>query len=173
MPEQALNPIAKELNDRLAKAAPEVLAMLSPLGRRLYFPRGILTQSAEAKEKGHRFNATIGIATEKGAAMYLPSVLAPISGISSNDAVNYAPAPGKPSLRAKWKEKQLAENPSQRGKAFGLPIVTSALTHGLSIVGDLFVAEGDPILLPDKLWGNYRLTYEVRLGARIVTFPFS
>jgi aspartate/methionine/tyrosine aminotransferase len=172
MPEQALNPIAKELNDRLAKAAPEVLAMLSPLGRRLYFPRGILTQSAEAKEKGHRFNATIGIATEKGAAMYLPSVLAPISGISSNDAVNYAPAPGKPSLRAKWKEKQLAENPSQRGKAFGLPIVTSALTHGLSIVGDLFVAEGDPILLPDKLWGNYRLTYEVRLGARIVTFPF-
>ena len=60
MPEQALNPIAKELNDRLAKAAPEVLAMLSPLGRRLYFPRGILTQSAEAKEKGHRFNATIG-----------------------------------------------------------------------------------------------------------------
>jgi aspartate/methionine/tyrosine aminotransferase len=172
MPEQALNPIAKELNDRLAKAAPEVLAMLSPLGRRLYFPRGILTQSAEAKEKAHRFNATIGIATEKGAAMFLPSVLAPVGGISSNDAVNYAPAPGKPSLRAKWKEKQLAENPSQRGKAFGLPIVTSALTHGLAIVGDLFVGEGDVILLPDKLWGNYRLTYEVRLGARVATFPF-
>ena len=38
----------------------------------------------------------------------------------------------------------LAENPSQRGKAFGLPIVTSAITHGLALVGDLFVAEGDP-----------------------------
>ena len=28
------------------------------------------------------------------------------------------------------------------------------------------------IVLPDKLWGNYRLTYEVRLGARILTHPF-
>jgi aspartate/methionine/tyrosine aminotransferase len=66
----------------------------------------------------------------------------------------------------------LEENPSLRGKAFGLPIVTSALTHGLAVIGDLFVAEGDAIVLPDKLWGNYRLTYEVRLGARIETFPF-
>ena len=73
-PSSLLNPIAQELNARLEAAAPEVLAMLSPLGRRLYFPRGILTQSAEAKEKAHRFNATIGIATENGAAMHLPSV---------------------------------------------------------------------------------------------------
>ena len=80
--------------------------------------------------------------------------------------------PGRQSLRERWREKQLAENPSQRGKAVGLPIVTSALTHGLAIVGDLFVEAGDVILLPDKLWGNYRLTYEVRLGAQIVTFPF-
>jgi len=28
------------------------------------------------------------------------------------------------------------------------------------------------VLLPDMLWGNYRLTYEVRLGARIATYPF-
>jgi aspartate/methionine/tyrosine aminotransferase len=50
--------------------------------------------------------------------------------------------------------------------------VTSAITHGLALVGDLFVDPGDCILLPDKLWGNYRLTYEVRLGAKIATFPF-
>jgi aspartate/methionine/tyrosine aminotransferase len=170
--EQPLNPIAKELNARLEAAAPEVLAMLSPLGRRLYFPRGILTQSAEAKEKAHRFNATIGIATEHGAAMHLPSVMQHISGIAPDDVVNYAPAPGRPGLRKRWREKLLEENPSLRGKAFGLPIVTSALTHGLALVGDLFVEAGDVILLPDKLWGNYRLTYEVRLGARVVTFPF-
>lgn len=170
--EQPLNPIACELNERLAQAAPEVLAMLSSLGRRLYFPRGILTQSAEAKEKGHRFNATLGIATEAGHAMYLPSMMAPVSGISSDDAVSYAPAAGRTILRQRWREKQLAENPSQRGKAFGLPIVTSALTHGLALVGDLFVEPGDVILLPDKMWGNYRLTYEVRLGARIASFPF-
>ena len=37
---------------------------VSERGKRLYFPKGILTQSAEAKAKGKRFNATIGIATE-------------------------------------------------------------------------------------------------------------
>ncbi len=172
LPEQTLNPLARELNEKLAGAAPEILAMLSPLGRRLYFPKGILSQSAEAKRKAHRFNATIGIATEKGQAMHLASVQSQLAGISPDDAFTYAAASGRQSLRERWREKQLEENPSQRGKAVGLPIVTSALTHGLSIVGDLFVAPGDVILLPDQLWGNYRLTYEVRLGARIVTYPF-
>jgi aspartate/methionine/tyrosine aminotransferase len=171
-PEQALNPLARELNEKLAESAPEILAMLSSLGRRLYFPKGILSQSAEAKQKAHRFNATIGIATEKGRAMHLASVQAQLNGISPDDAFTYAPASGRQSLRERWREKQLEENPSQRGKAVGLPIVTSALTHGLAIVGDLFVEPGDVILLPDQLWGNYRLTYEVRLGAKIVTYPF-
>jgi aspartate/methionine/tyrosine aminotransferase len=169
---QPLSPIARELEARLEAAAPEVLAMLSPLGRRLYFPKGILTQSAEAREKGKRFNATIGIATEGGHAMHLPSIQRHLHGIAPDDAVDYAPAAGRPSLRMRWREKMLEENPSLRGKAFGVPIVTSALTHGLSVVGDLFVAAGDPVVIPDKLWGNYRLTYEVRLGARIATFPF-
>jgi aspartate/methionine/tyrosine aminotransferase len=104
--------------------------------------------------------------------MHLPAVQRHIHGISPDDSVSYAPAAGRPELRRRWREKLLQENPSLRGKAFGLPIVTSALTHGLAIVGDLFVDAGDPIVLPDKLWGNYRLTYEVRLGARIATFPF-
>jgi aspartate/methionine/tyrosine aminotransferase len=167
-----MNPLAAELNGRLEAAAPEVLAMLSGLGKRLYFPKGILSQSAEAKQKAHRFNATIGIATEGGHAMHLPSIQKHLTGIEPDDAYPYAPAPGRPELRARWREKLLAENPSLRGKAFGLPIVSSALTHGLALVGDLFVDPGDRILLPDKLWGNYRLTYEVRLGAEIATFPF-
>ncbi len=170
--QETLNPLARELNEKIGAAAPEILPMLSPLGRRLYFPKGILTQGAEAKQKGTRFNATIGIATEGKQPMYLPSVNKHLSGLSPEEAFNYAPASGKLALRERWREKQLAENPSQRGKAFGLPIVTSALTHGLSIVGDLFVAPGDVILLPDQLWGNYRLTYEVRLGARVVTYLF-
>jgi len=170
--EQTLNPLARELNETLAASAPEILAMLSALGRRLYFPKGILSQSAEAKQKAHRFNATIGIATEKGQAMHLASVQSHLSGISPDEAFTYAAASGRQSLRERWREKQLEENPSQRGKSVGLPIVTSALTHGLSIVGDLFVEAGDVILLPDQLWGNYRLTYEVRLGAKIVTYPF-
>jgi aspartate/methionine/tyrosine aminotransferase len=166
------NPLAQQLNERLAEAAPAVLAMLSPLGRRLYFPKGILSQSAEAKQKAKRFNATIGIATEKGGPMYLPSIQRHLVEIAPNDAYNYAPPAGRQTLRERWREKIVAENPSLQGKSFGMPITTSALTHGLAVAGDLFVGEGDRILLPDQLWGNYRLTYEVRLGAEIVTFPF-
>jgi aspartate/methionine/tyrosine aminotransferase len=145
--QNALNPIARSLNEKLEEAAPEVLAMLSEYGRRLYFPKGILSQTAEAKQKAHRFNATIGIATEEGQPMCLPSISSQLG-------------------------KLCAENPSLAGKAFGEPIVTSAITHGLSVAGELFLDPGDVVLLPDKLWGNYRLTYEVHHGAKIETFPF-
>ena len=167
-----LNPLAEGLNQRLAAAAPEVLAMLSALGRRLYFPKGILSQSAEARQRGHRFNATIGIATEGGEPMHLASITRYLRDLDPAEAVNYAPPAGRPGLRERWWEKLLKENPSLGGKRCGLPIVTSAITHGLSLVGDLFVERGDVLVLPDKLWGNYRLTYEVRLGARIATYPF-
>jgi aspartate/methionine/tyrosine aminotransferase len=169
---EVFNPLARELNERLTSAAPEVWEMLSNVGRRLYFPKGILSQSAEAKERAHRFNATIGIATENGSPMALPSVMEGLAGIDARDAVNYAPPGGQAGLREHWREKILKENPSLAGKQISLPIVTSAITHGLSLVGDLFVDAGDRILLPDKLWGNYRMTYEIRLGAEIVTFPF-
>lgn len=170
--DENLNPLARELNARLEQASPEVASMLSPLGRRLYFPKGILTQSAEAKQKGHRINATIGVATEKGGPMYLPSIAQYLVDIEPADAFGYAPPAGRPALRERWREKLLAENPSLEGKTFGQPIVTSAITHGLMLAGELFLSEGDRVLLPDKLWGNYRLSYEVRLGAKIVTYPF-
>jgi len=166
------NPIAQSLNEKLEEAAPEVLAMLSEYGRRLYFPKGIISQTAEAKQKAHRFNATIGIATEDGDPMSLPSISSHFGDISVADAVSYAPPAGRPLLRELWREKLLVENPSLAGKTFGLPIVTSAITHGLSLAGELFLDPGDVMLLPDKLWGNYRLTYEVHHGARIETFPF-
>lgn len=170
--DSALNPLARELNATLEQAAPEILAMLSPLGRRLYFPKGILSQSAEAKQRAKRFNATIGTATEGKGPMVLPSIQRHLVGVSPADAFNYAPPAGRPELRQRWKQKLLQENPSLGGRKFGLPIVTSAITHGLALVGDLFVDAGDRLILPDKIWGNYRLTYEVRLGAKIETFPF-
>jgi len=166
-----MNPLAKELNEQIRKSSPDAFELLSERGRALYFPRGILTQTAEAKEKAHRFNASIGVATEGHAPMALPSILEHLRDIDPRDAVTYAPASGKPELRAAWREKLEAENPTLRGKAFGVPIVTSAITHGLALVGDLFVDPGDRMVLPNHLWGNYRLTYEVRLGAKIETFP--
>jgi aspartate/methionine/tyrosine aminotransferase len=86
--------------------------------------------------------------------------------------VTYAPPAGRPGLRTLWREKLLAENPSLADKNFGLPIVTSAITHGLTLAGELFLDPGDVVLMPDKHWGNYRLTYEVHHGAKIETFPF-
>ncbi|MGI9589993.1 MAG: aminotransferase class I/II-fold pyridoxal phosphate-dependent enzyme, partial [Myxococcota bacterium] len=124
-----------------------------------------------AKAKGHTANATIGIATESGGPMVLPS-MASHTDVDPADAFNYAPPAGRPGLREHWREKLLEENPSLRGKRFALPVVTSAITHGLMLAGELFVDQGDRILLPDKLWGNYRLLFEVRLGAKLVTFPF-
>lgn len=170
--ETRLNPLAVELNETITAGAPEVLEMLSAYGRRIYFPRGILSQSAEAKEKAHRFNATIGIATEGGHAMHLDSVQQHLADVPPDDAYTYAPASGRPGLRELWRAKLEAENPSLVGKAYGAPIVTSAITHGLTLVGELFIDPGDVLLLPDKLWGNYRLGFEVRLGARIETYPF-
>ena len=169
---ETLHPIASELNRKLEAAAPEVLAMLSALGRRLYFPKGILSQGAEAKAKAKRMNATIGIATEERAPMRLPSLVRHLTDLDTAEAVDYAPPAGRPGLRERWREKLLAENPALRGKQFGLPIVTQAITHGLALAGELFVDPGDTLLLPDKFWENYRLLYEVKLGARLTTFPF-
>ncbi len=172
IPEVVLNPLAKALNERLDAAAPEVAAMLSAMGRRLYFPKGILSQGAEAKQKATRFNATIGIATEGGGPMHLACAAKHLAGIDPADAFPYAPPAGQPELRKRWREKLLAENPTLHGKRFSQPVVTSAITHGLSLVGDLFIDPGDCIVMPDKLWGNYRLAYEVQRGAKISTYPF-
>ena len=70
----ALNPLAVEANQVIEQHAPAVMRMLSKLGQQLYFPKGILTQSAEAKQKAKRFNATIGEARELHHSMGLPAI---------------------------------------------------------------------------------------------------
>jgi aspartate/methionine/tyrosine aminotransferase len=166
-----MNPLATELNRTIERCSPHVFALLSERGKRLFWPRGILFQSAEAREKAHRFNATIGEATEAGGPMALPSVVAHLGDLTPADALRYAPAQGKPELRRAWREKLLADNPAMRGRTFGDPIVTSAITHGLSIVGDLFVNPGDVVLVPDMLWDNYLLAYETSYEAEVRTYP--
>lgn len=166
-----MNPLAAELNESLAQHSPHVLEMLSDLGKNLFFPKGILTQSAEAKEKAHKFNATIGIATENGGPMFLSCIQDKLSAFDPKDIYPYAPPAGKPELRALWREKMLSENPSQVGKHFSNPIVTNALTHGLSIVSDMFVDKGDHLILPDMLWGNYNLTFGTCSGAIVKKHP--
>ena len=166
-----MNPLAAELNELLQKNNPHVLEMLSDLGKNLFFPKGILSQSAEAKDKAHKFNATIGTATENGGPMFLQCIQDKLSAFDPKDIYPYAPPAGKPELRQLWREKMLRENPSMQGKHFSNPIVTNALTHGLSIVGDMFVDSGDHVLMPDMLWGNYNLTFGVCNGGIVRKFP--
>ncbi|MGN7457389.1 aminotransferase class I/II-fold pyridoxal phosphate-dependent enzyme [Paenibacillus pasadenensis] len=167
-----MNPLAQQLNAALEKGNAHVYAMLSGLGRQLYFPKeGILSQSAEAKTKARKFNATIGIATENGVPMHLKLIQDTLSAYDPKDLYEYAPPAGKPELRSAWREKMIVENPSLQGRSFGSPIATNALTHGLSIVADLFADAGDAVVIPDKNWENYELTFGVRRGAEIVEYP--
>ena len=64
------------------------------------------------------------------------------------------------------------KNPSLAGKETSVPLVTTGLTHGMSVLGDMFLDKGDTIVFPDMFWGNYRLIFEERNQADIVTFPF-
>lgn len=167
-----MHTLAEQLNITLEQENPYVYAMLSKLGKEIYFPKeGILSQSAQAKAKANKFNATIGIALENGEPMHLKVIQDTLSAYSPKDLYDYAPPAGKPALRSAWREKMIAESPSLANKSFGLPIVTNALTHGLSIVSDLFADPGDSLIIPDKNWENYELTYGVRRGANIVYYP--
>lgn len=161
-----MNPIAKELNEILEKENPHVLSMLSSVGKNLFFPKGILSQSAEAKQKAHRFNATIGIATEGGKPLHLPSIMGFIKGISPEQCLTYAPSFGLPELRKTWKASLFDKNPSLAGVKISTPVVTQALTHGIAVMGDMWLDPGDVVILPKIFWGNYGLILSVRRGAR-------
>ena len=66
--------------------------------------------------------------------------------------------------------KMLKENPDLNKTDMTRPIITNALTHGLSLVGDMFVNSGDTILLPTHNWGNYKLVYSTRHSAVFETY---
>ncbi|MFH2132151.1 MAG: aminotransferase class I/II-fold pyridoxal phosphate-dependent enzyme [bacterium] len=166
-----IDPLAFELNEQIRKTSKNAYACLSETGRQIYFPAGILTQSAEAKQKAKKFNATIGIALENHAPMHLEATMRYFNHLKSDEIFTYAPPEGLPGLRRLWKDKIVRRNPTLTGKQISLPIVTSALTHGLSLIADLFIDAGDVIILPDKLWGVYNLIFSTRRGGRIATFP--
>lgn len=159
------------MNEIIREDAPALYEALSALGRELYYPRGIITQTAEAKQGAHRYNATIGMATENGKPFYLPTLMDFFVGMKPEEVFPYAPTTGLPELRGLWQEHQLDVDPGLKGRSLSLPVVTSGLTHGLSICADLFCDAGDVLLLPDLIWGNYRMIYGTRRGAEIRQYP--
>lgn len=167
-----MNKLVQQLNETIQAENPVVYDMLSALGKAIYFPKeGILSQSAEAKAKANKFNATIGIAIEDKQPMHLKLIQDTLTAYNPKDLYEYAPPAGKPELRSAWKKKILDNNPSLQGKKIGNPIVTNALTHGLSVVADLFVENGDVVIIPDKNWENYELTFGIRRGATLAYYP--
>ena len=110
--------LAKELNETLQGTI--VDAMLSDVGRRMFFPKGIVAQSAEAGKKATRFNATIGMATSGGQPMYLSDIYHQFTdnAFKPSELFSYAPGGGDPALRALWKEQMLVKNPTLKGKTF-------------------------------------------------------
>ncbi len=168
----ALHPSAIELNEKIQSVNPVVFDLLSSLGQRSYVSSGILSQSMEANLKAYRLNATRAAALENDSAMYLQSSRGFAPEFAPNLIYSYAPALGQIELRKQWKIQMIAENPTLGGKSFGTPIVTSGMTHGFSLIGDLFVDEGDVLVLPDKIWGNYQSIFGRKHGAEIVTYPF-
>jgi len=102
--------------------------------------------------------------------MHLSSIMSMVTGLAPRQALTYAPSFGIAPLRQAWCEALLSKNPSLNGKKISLPIVTHAITHGLSVVSDMWVDPGDVIILPDKMWGNYNLIFSVRRGSRIARY---
>ena len=169
---QDLNSLAIELNDQIQNTAPSVFALLSKLGKRIYLPKGILSQTAEANAKAHRFNATRAIALEDSNMMHLAVSGALVPTLSPESIYGYAPVLGQPELREAWKTHLFKENPSLAGATLSLPIVTSGMTHGFSLLAGLFVDSEDTLILPDKIWGNYRLIFQTKAEATLQTYPF-
>lgn len=165
-----MNPIAQELNNTIKQAAPHVYEMLSDMGKKLFYPKGILTQSAEAQERADKVNATIGIAKQGSCVLSLSSVTKYITEIEPDNYLPYASSFGLPELRNKWLKEMYVKNPLLEGTVLSLPIVTSGITHGVSIFSDMWVNADDVIVMPDMLWGNYNMIFCVRNSARFVTY---
>lgn len=156
-----------ELNAVLASGHPGASALLSPLARRAAMPLGIPQQTAQAR--GCVRQATIGeITAGDGTPLALPSLARNFDGMEPRSALLYAPQHGLVALRSAWRE-HVDEGPDT---PMSLPVVTSGITHGLSLCADLFTSPEVPVVLGTPFWDNYEMIFTLRTGAPLVTFPF-
>jgi aspartate/methionine/tyrosine aminotransferase len=164
-----MNPQAVELNQIIQSENPAIYEMLSQRGKAIFFPRkGILGQTADAK--GTKINATIGAAIEDdNSPMRLEAIASKIN-LDPSLVFPYAPSFGRPDIRSKWKNMLYKKNPSLDGIEVSLPVVSNALTHGASMVGYMFVDEGEEVIAPSLFWGNYNLILNHAYGSKIGTF---
>lgn len=154
----------QRLNAELAEAWPAARSLLSEMGLRAAFPDGVPAQAAEAA--GCRYNGTIGQVTDgHGNALPLPSLAGQSKLLSNNQALLYPPQLGLMDLRKAWSRRTHEKaGPHQQ---FPLPMVTVALTHGVSLCADLFTDADTTVLMPAPSWGNYKAIFGLRRGAKL------
>jgi len=161
-----MNPQAEELNIIIQGKSSVVFELLSQRGKEIYFPKkGILAQSAEAAKAG--INATIGTAVEDdGTPMRLESIASKVN-LKPDRIFLYAPSYGRPDIRGEWKKMIYKKNPSMASAEISLPVVTNALTHGISMAGYMFCDATDSVIVPDLFWENYTLTLTNAYGSAL------
>jgi aspartate/methionine/tyrosine aminotransferase len=165
-----MNPLAIELNTALEGTVAERL--LSALGRRIYFPKGIIAQSFEAKTKAFRANATIGMAYADGKPLVMSAISDSLPKLAPEETVVYAPTAGVEKVRRAWKDQLLLKNPSIKAEHLSLPIVVPGITAGISYSADLFLDAGETIIASDPCWDNYGLIFHDRRDANVKAIPF-
>ena len=165
-----LNPLAQELNERLEDSVAG--ALLSEEGLRMYFPKGIIAQSEEAKKGASKANGTIGMTIIDGKPAILPSVQKSVPSLDARSLVAYAPTAGQKEFRTIWQKQIIDKNPLLKTKKISLPVVVPGLTAGLSFIADLFIDKTKPLVAPDPSWDNYALITEARRGAELHRFNF-
>jgi aspartate/methionine/tyrosine aminotransferase len=161
-------------NSLLAQFAPGLWRSLSPLARRLAFPRGIVFQAEQAHAA--TLNATIGQVTDgHGAPMPLRSLEAQLGPIDRKVALLYAPMAGNAELRELWRAWQ-AHAAGHPLVSSTLPYMTHGLTHGLSMLADLLIDADTTLVLPEPAWENYDLVFGMRAALtaelRVVRWRF-
>lgn len=158
------------INQILASQAPALWRCLSPLGRRLSFPKGIPAQADEARLTA--FNATIGQVTDgAGNPVPLPSLASATEHLDPKVALLYSPQPGHAEVRERWLAWQLEQAGRTRASCT-LPFATHGLTHSLAVLADLLVDADTTVLLPRPSWENYDLLFTLRTGAKVATWDF-
>ncbi|MDR3356083.1 MAG: aminotransferase class I/II-fold pyridoxal phosphate-dependent enzyme [Spirochaetaceae bacterium] len=157
-----MDELAVELNNILEGTA--AWRLLSDFGKRMYFPRGIIAQSGEAKKAAAKANGTIGMAFSNGRPMLLPGFKRYMPEFEPEETVAYAPTAGNEKLRELWKNLMLRKNPSLNAERVSLPVVTPGITAGLSYAAELFLNAGQTIISAEPAWDNYRLIFEERCG---------
>jgi aspartate/methionine/tyrosine aminotransferase len=106
------------------------------------------------------------------AIMRAPELLSAFGDLPKGDleaALLDSPVEGLPEVRRLWRRWQRRSAPP--GAPSSLPLVTAGLSHGLSLLADLFGGEGKAVAIPHPFWGNYRQAFAMRTGARVLTAP--